>query len=451
MTTTPAATTRRHVPQPYVHLTNPEWLKDATLYQLHLWHFTPEGTLRAAAEHLPRLADLGVSVVWLSPIHEIGAKNRKGERGSPYAIKDHRSLDPGLGTMDDLRDFVRRAHDLDLRVILDWVGNHTSWDAPLLEAHPEWYARDWKGDLRPPLWFDWDDVVSLDYSSEDLREYMAETMAYWVCEADVDGYRCDAAGLIPLDFWETVREDLEAIKPVFMLGEWESRELHARAFDATYASHWAETMFAIGSGRADVGALCVYYAWDQGFYPREAMLLKYVSNHDTNHEATEFERLGDLVGAAIVLSVVGSGIPMIYTGQEAGNPKRLAFFEADPVEWREHPHGELYRRLFRLKRETTALWNGGWGAPMLQVRNSAPSAVLSFVRRDAAGSVLAVLNLSREQQDVALDGALLPGTWTDAFSGEEVHLVDDGAQPPSARLALPAGGYRVFTGPGERG
>ncbi len=429
---------RRHVPQPYVHLTNPEWTKSATLYQLHLWHFTPEGTLNAAAEHLPRLAELGVGVVWLSPIHEVGERNRKGAWGSPYAIKDHRSLDSRLGTMDDLRDLVRRAHDLGMHVILDWVGNHTSWDAPLLEAHPDWYARDWKGDLRPPLWFDWDDVVSVDYGVEDLREYMADAMAYWVREADVDGYRCDAAGLIPLDFWETVRAELEAIKPVFLLAEWESRELHARAFDASYASPWAEAVFAIGEGRGDVGGLCVYYAWDEGFFPREAMRMTYVSNHDANYAGTEFERLGPLVEAAIVLSVVGSGIPMIYTGQEAGNEKRLAFFEPDPVEWREHPHGDLYRRLFHLKRATTALWNGSWGAPMLQVINDSPSAVLSFVREDANGRVFAALNFSGEAQDVTFRADLHHGTWSDAFVGDEITL-DEGT-----RLTLAPGAYRVL-------
>jgi glycosidase len=340
--------------------------------------------------------------------------------------------------MDDLRAFVRRSHDLGLRVILDWVGNHTSWDAPLLEQHPDWYARDYKGDLRPPLWFDWDDVVSVDYGVPGLREYMADAMAYWVREADVDGYRCDAAGLIPLDFWETVRAELEAVKPVFLLAEWESRELHARAFDASYASPWAEAVSAIGQGRADVGALCVYYAWDQGFFPHEAMRMTYVSNHDVNHAATEFERLGPLVEAAIVLSVVGSGIPMIYTGQEAGNDKRLRFFEPDPVQWREHPHGDLYRRLFHLKRATTALWNGRWGAPMLQVVNDAPSSVLSFVREDPAGRVFAVLNFSAEVAEVTFRGDLHHGRWSDALMAEQVDLgAGDG-------LTLAPGAYRVL-------
>lgn len=441
----------RHTPVPYVRLTNPEWARDAAIYQIHLWHMTPEGTLRAAAEHLPRLADLGVGVIQLTPIHEIGEENRKGTWGSPYAIRDHRSLEPRLGTLADLRHFVRRAHDLGLHVILDWVGNHTSWDAPLLAEHPEWYARDHAGNLRPPLWFDWDDVISLDYSSRDLRVYMADTMAYWLREADVDGYRCDAAGLVPVDFWETVRAELEVIKPVFLLAEWESRELHAGSFDATYST-WPEVTSRVAQGAVDVGALRMFYAWDAGFYPREAMRLMCVSNHDMNHELTEDERYGHAVDAAIVLSVVGAGIPLVFTGQEAGNAKRLSFFEPDQVEWRDHPRGALYRRLLHLKRETTALWNGRWGAPMLEVRCDAPSAVLSFVRQDARGRVLAVLNFSPEAQDVALDGALLGGAWTDAFTGEHLEFTS-GASAGSGssthqapRFALPAGGYRVLVG-----
>jgi glycosidase len=245
---------------------------------------------------------------------------------------------------------------------------------------------------------------------------------------------------VPLDFWETVRQELEAIKPVFLLAEWESRELHARAFDATYASSWAEAMSRIAEGLADVGALHVYYAWNEGFYPREAMRLTYVSNHDVNAAGTEFERFGPLVEAAIVLSVVGSGIPMMYTGQEAGNTKRLKFFEADPVEWRDHPHGDLYSRLFALKRATPALWNGEWGAPMLQVPNDAPSAVLSFVRQDGRSRVCAALNFSTAVHEVTLGGVLHHGSWIDAFSGEPVQLGE------GSPIALEPGGYRVFVG-----
>lgn len=226
---------RRYYPKPYVQLTHPEWLKNATLYELNTRQFTPEGTFRAAEAHLPRLKALGVDVIWLMPINPIGVKNRKGTLGSPYSVRDYYGVNPEFGTLEDLKHFVTSAHALGMKVILDWVANHSAWDNVMVAEHPDWYERDYKGDLRPTPWWDWSDIIDLDYSKPALREYMTKAMAYWVRAADIDGFRCDVAGFVPVDFWENVRAELDAIKPVFMLAEWESRDLHARAFDATYA------------------------------------------------------------------------------------------------------------------------------------------------------------------------------------------------------------------------
>lgn len=431
-------------PTPYVTLTHPEWCKNATIYQINTRQFTPEGTLSAAEAQLPRLKELGVVIVWLMPIHPIGEQHRKGTLGSPYAVRDYYGVNPDLGTFDDLRGFVRAAHTLGLYVILDWVANHTAWDCPLLAEHPEWYSRDWKGDFRPTPWWDWQDVVDLDYGQEGLRRYMAAAMQYWVREADIDGYRCDVAGFVPLDFWEAVRRELDAIKPVFMLAEWESRDLHAAAFDMTYAWSWKEVVHKIAAGRADVNALYVYYSWNEKFYPRDSIRMTFVSNHDENAwEGTEFEQFGDAREAIIVLSVVGDGMPLLYNGQEAGNQRRLAFFEKDPIEWREHPQGELYRRLFALKRENSALWNGRWGALMVNVPSSAPTRVLSFVRRNQRDAVFAAINFTPEPQEVAYGDGPHLGRYRDYFTGEPA--VFDGA----VTLSLPPWGYRVFVGDPE--
>ena len=282
-------------------------------------------------------------------------------------------VNPEFGTLEDLRHFVATAHGLGMHVILDWVANHTAWDNPLVEQHPEWYARDWKGEFHPTSWKDWEDIIELDYDQPGLRRYMTEAMKYWVREAGIDGYRCDVAGFVPLDFWNNARRELDAIRPVFMLAEWEARDLHAQAFDTTYAWGWNETLHTIAHGKADVEALKVYYSTHDRFYPRDAMRMTFVSNHDKNAwDGTEFEQFGAGLEAAIVLSVVGEGMPLIYNGQEAGNDKRLVFFERDAIEWREHQHGELYRRLFALKKANTALWNAQWGARMIDVPNSAP-------------------------------------------------------------------------------
>ncbi|MEM8982590.1 MAG: alpha-amylase family glycosyl hydrolase [Pseudomonadota bacterium] len=410
-------------PQPYVNVTHPAWTRDAAIYELNIRQFTPSGTFKAAQAELPRLAELGVRIIWLMPIHAIGEKNRKGSLGSPYAVRDYYSVNPEFGTAAEFREFVDAAHALGLFVILDWVANHTAWDNPLVTEHPEWYERSWSGDFMPTPWWDWSDIIDLDYSQVALRHYMIDAMRYWVREFDIDGYRCDVAGYVPLDFWEDVRNALEQVKPVFMLAEWESRDLHARAFDATYAWSWYDAMHAIASGEADTGALFGYYSANESAYPADALRMTHVSNHDKNSwEGTAPEQFGDALEAAIVLSVVGEGMPLIYNGQEAGNEKRLAFFERDPIEWREHPIGELYRQLFSLKQSEAALWNGGWGGRMIPIENDAVQSVLSFVRQRDLSFVLAVMNMSAEPQTVALQSRLVEGRYRDAFSPEQLVL-----------------------------
>ncbi len=433
--------TNPYAPAPGVELTHPEWSKDATIYQINTRQFSEEGTFTAAARQLPRLKDLGVTIIWLMPVNPIGQVNRKGSLGSPYAVQDYLTVNPELGTLEDLRAFVARAHSLGMYVILDWVANHTSWDNALTTEHPQWYARDWKGELTPTPWWDWDDIIDLDYSSEELRRYMTEAMCYWVREADVDGYRCDVAGFVPTDFWDNVRRELDAIKPVFMLAEWEARDLHVRAFDMTYAWSWNDTMHRIASGAADVESLYVYYAWNAKAYPRDIMRMMFVSNHDKNSwEGTEYEMFGDAVKAAVVLSVVGEGMPLLYNGQEAGNEKRLEFFERDPIVWREHPMGDFYAKLFALKKSNSALWNAAWGARMVNVRNSAPRQVLSFVRANESDRVFCVLNLSPEEQTVTFSDGPQHGEWVDYLDGDDLSV------GPGTALTLPAWGYRVFTG-----
>ena len=418
---------------------HPVWSRSATLYQLNTRQFTTEGSLAAAEAHLPRLKELGADIIWLMPIHPIGERNRKGRLGSPYAVQDHRTVNPELGTLSDLKRFVETAHAQGLRVILDWVGNHTAWDHALVAQHPEWYARDGQGRLRPTPWCDWSDVIDLDYGQDGLRRYMTEAMTYWVAEAGIDGYRCDVAGFVPVDFWNGVRRELEAIKPVFLLAEWESRDLHAEAFDATYAWSWYNAVRDVAQGRADLTPLLAYYAANQGAFPRGAMRMIFVTNHDKNAwEGTEFEHFGPALDAAIVLSVVGDGIPLIYCGQEAGNTRRLAFFEKDPIEWRDHSQGELYRKLFALKKRNTALWNGHWGAPMTRVLNHAPTSVLSFVRSNETDAAFAVFNFSAHPRTVTFDHTLHDGRYRDYFRGSRIEF---GA---ASRLALEPWGYRVF-------
>lgn len=429
----------RYQPVPYVKVRHPAWSRNATIYQINTRQFTQPGTFRAAEEHLPRLKDLGVDILWLMPIHPIGQKNRKGGLGSPYAVQDYFKVNPEFGDLDDLKHFVGAAHALGMYVILDWVANHTAWDNVLMQEHPEWYARDWKGDFHPTPWGDWSDIIELDYQHAGLREYMTKALKYWVTEADIDGYRCDVAGFVPTDFWNTARQELDALKPVFMLAEWESKDLHAEAFDMTYAWSWYDTMHLISKGRANVNNLFVYYSWNQKSYPPDIMRMLFVSNHDKNAwEGTEFEQFGKALEAVIALSVVSEGMPLLYNGQEAGNHRRLAFFEKDPIHWQEHPIGELYKKLFALKKANSALWNAAWGARMIHVPNNAPLDVFSFVRQNETDKVFAVFNFSSKRQNVTFDQTLYHGRYTNFMTGEPVELVG------TTQIKLGAWEYRIF-------
>lgn len=421
-------------------MTHPSWSKDATVYQLNTRQFTEEGTFEAAIKQLPRLAELGVGVIWLMPVHPIGEKNRKGDLGSPYSIKDYFGVNPEFGTLDELKRLVDSAHDLGLYIILDWVANHTAWDNDLATTHSDWFARDYKGDFRPTPWWDWTDIIDLNYHKPALRTYMIQAMEYWVREVDIDGYRCDVAGYVPTDFWEEARKSLDAIKPVFMLAEWEARDLHRSAFDATYAWSWHEAVHRICHGKADVSSLYVYYSWNERAWPHDAMRMTFTDNHDKNAwEGSMYELLGDGVETAIALSFIGEGIPLIHNGQEAGLDRRLAFFERDPIAWREHPFTDFFKKLIALKKTTSCLWNAGWGATMIRVPNNQEADVLSFVRQDDRSKVFALFNFSPRTQVLKFEERLWEGEYHDGLTGEKLTLSQ------GASITLAPWAYRIFT------
>jgi glycosidase len=400
--------------------TPPEWSRDAVIYQVNTRQFTPEGTLKAAEAQLPRLKALGVEIIWLMPVNPIGKVNRKGSLGSPYSVADYRAVNPELGTLEDLKRFTAAAHALGLKVVIDWVANHSAWDNWLVEKHPDWYARDWNGKFRPTPWWDWSDIIEFDYAQAGLRDYMAESLLFWVREANIDGFRADVACYVPEDFWAGVRAKAEALKPgLWWLAECESRDIHARAFDASYGWQWGDTLARIARGEADVNGLRVFYAENERKWPVNAQRMIFTSNHDKNSwEGTEFERFGPALTNALVLSFVSEGIPLVYNGQEAGNERRLAFFERDPIVWRDHPNGALLRRLAELKRANPALHNAPWGGRMVQaVTNDLPQ-VLAFVRQVEGNKVLAMFNMSGAARRVNFADALPAGRYTDFDTGK---------------------------------
>jgi glycosidase len=268
---------------------------------------------------------------------------------------------------------------------------------------------------------------------------MSAAMKFWVVEADVDGFRCDVAGFVPTDFWNHIRTELDSVKPVFMLAEWEARDLHIEAFDMTYAWSWYDTMSKIARGQMNVSHLFVYYSWNEKAYPFDIMRMLFVTNHDKNAwDGTMHEVFGDALSAAIALSVVSEGMPLIYNGQEAGELKRLAFFEKDSIEWREHPIGALYKKLIALKKKNTALWNASWGGRMIRVPNSAPNEVFSFVRQNETDKVFAVFNFSGAPQTATFHESLHHENYVDYMNDQVVSFSAE------SKLELQPWEFRVF-------
>lgn len=439
-TAAPALAQPDYNPQPLVAIDNADWTRDAVLYQLNTRQFTAEGTFAAAQKHLPRLADMGVDIIWLMPIHPIGELHRKGTLGSPYAVRDYRAVNPEFGTEAEFRAFVDEAHRLGMKVILDWVANHSAFDNPLTQTHPEWYTRSPEGALMSPVGTDWSDVADFDFSQPALRQYMTESLVYWVREFGIDGYRADVAGYVPLDFWETARAELDKVKPVFMLAEWEQRDLHARAFDATYAWKWKEAMQRLAKDGSGASAIRSYYAEQAESWPHAAMRMTYTDNHDQNSwDAVAADIYGPAYEAAIALSFVGIGLPLIYNGQEADLDRQLAFFEKDPITWRPGRYDGLFRRLIALKTEMPALHNGRFGAGMVEVPSNAANDVFAFARGAAGERVFAVFNLSPRAQAVTFDHARHHGRYVDALSGEAA------AFSGGETIDLAPWGYRIFS------
>ncbi len=375
-----------------------DWCRSANLYQVNLRQYTPEGTFAAFARHLPRLRTLGVDILWLMPVHPVGRKHRKGRLGSPYAVADYGTVNPEFGTLQDFRRLVQAIHAAGMHVIIDWVANHTAWDHLWVTQHPGWYKKNAQGEICACEYDNgreiecWTDVVGLDYGQPTLWPAMTEAMLYWVNAFDIDGYRCDVAGLVPIAFWEQARAALDAAKPVFMLAEATGAALH-RAFDMTYDWDLYDLLLRVARGAGGPADLAAWLQRRQTEYPRDALRLCFTSNHDKNSwEGHDVELFGDAFEACAVLAATLPGLPLIYGGQESVLDRRLAFFEKDPIAWKRYARAPLYQWLLALKHDNPALWNGAAGADA-ELLPDAPQ-VFAFRRSLPGNSVTLRVNLS---------------------------------------------------------
>ena len=356
-------------------------LENSVVYEMNVRQYTPEGTFAAAEQQLPRLAEMGVDIVWLMPIYPIGIEGRKGTLGSYYAIKDYCDINPEFGTLDDFDSFLATAHKLGLRVVIDWVANHTSPDAKwVTEAPLYWYERDENGNTTYTA--DWSDTANLNYNNPDMCNEMENSMRFWM-ERGIDGFRCDMACEIPLEFWQRAIANLRADYPgMYMLAEGEEPLLHTLSdFDASYSWELHHMMNAIARGEKNIPELLEYLEKDMERHPADAFRLMFTSNHDENSWAgTEFERMGDAAKLMAVLTfTLPNGQPLIYTGQEMGWNKRFEFFEKDPIPaWEKNEYFDFYKWLIDIRHNNPALAAGDKGGVFEVV--SAEDSVLVFTR-----------------------------------------------------------------------
>lgn len=407
---------------PKVTYTHPTYAYGATVYELNTRQFTPEGTFAAAEAQLPTLKKLGIDIIWIMPIQPIGKLERKGGLGSYYAIKDYCAFNPEFGTRADFESFLNKAHKLGIKVILDWVANHTAPDHPWVE-NEGWHLRDSLGKLVTN--YDWYDIAELNYNKAEMRNAMQESMKWWMDSIGIDGFRCDVAMEVPTDFWEETFAQIRASHPnMFTLAEAEVPELMENAFNMYYGWELHHLMNAVAQEKQGVADLWSYFAKEDTTFVHTAIRMNFTSNHDENSwNGTEFERLGAATDAFAAFTYIVPGMPLIYTGQEYGSDKRLRFFDKDTIAVNSHaPQFALYQKLNAMRKNNPALWSEERGAPMLPIGCDHPS-VFACVRTIDGNSVIALFNFSGKTVTATLDFTNLQGTYT-AFSGESVKILE---------------------------
>lgn len=396
----------------------PEWSKDQTIYEVNIRQYTPEGTFDAFTQHIPRLEELGVGILWVMPVQPIGKLNRKGSLGSYYSISDYTATNPEFGSMNDFKKMVREAHQHHMRVILDWVGNHTSWDNVWMKDHKDYYTTDKNGKIVPPV-ADWADVADLNYDNKNMRAAMIDAMKFWLTEGDVDGFRCDVAMMIPDDFWQEAIPQLKKIKPdLFMLCEAEGTQFIKDGFNMDYGWARHHDMNMIAQGKMEAQQLDSLVMDDINTYPKDAYFMNFTSNHDENTwNGTEFERMGNAAKTFAVVSATLPGMLLVYSGQEVGFNKRLRFFDKDTITWLDDKNfTPFYQTLINAKKDNSALWNGAYGGSYRRVLCDYPGTYI-YVRENETNKVLVVLNLSSEPRHIVFYGE--SGTYKNIFTGKK--------------------------------
>ena len=391
-------------------IAHPSWSAQSNIYEVNLRQYSSSGSIKDFEKSLPRLKQMGVEILWFMPITPIGREGREmteSELGSYYAVMDYKAVNPEFGTMADWKTMVKHAHALGFKVITDWVANHSAVDNPWMKTHPAFYVHDASGNTVSP--YDWTDVKKLDFSNHELRDSMIDAMMFWIKETNIDGFRCDVAEDVPVDFWKDCIAKLRKKKYVFMLAEGEKADLHEAGFDATYAWDMMREMGFLYSGKHTVAQFDSVLNFTIAKFPGSAYRMYFTTNHDENSwNGTEFEKYGEAYKTFTVFSqTMYQSVPLIYSGQEIPNKKRLKFFVKDPIDWSQgFAMAAFYKTLLRLRKSNPAL---AAGANYKRLSTSNDAAVLAYMRQSGSHKVLVVLNLSNTAQSFNITNANING------------------------------------------
>ncbi len=422
-------------------LSTPDWAKNAVIYQVNVRQFTPEGTFNAFAEHVDRIAALNVDIVWFMPIYPLCETNKKSHPeadteslGSHYAVYDFFSVNPRYGKPEDFRNLVKKLHGLGIKVILDFVPNHTGWDSRWMLRHPEWFRKDATGNIISPVkeengesW-GWDDVAQLDYSNKRMRENVIQAHEFWMREFDVDGFREDVAGEVPNSFWNDLRPRLEKIRPVYMLSEDETKgEQHFKiCFNTNYGWETSIVLKKIVKGDLLASAL---YDWTEKVkqqFGTRGWQLNYTQNHDENTwNGTEQELFGEGADCYTALTFCIEGMGMIYSGQEVSLDKRLWFFNKDEIDWTGPSRADFFKTLIDLKHRNKALWNGQSGGVLRKIETGADDKVYAFIREKDGDAFVGIFNLTDQKVPCVLRGGIAEGHYKNAFTNKAQKITED--------------------------
>ncbi|MFZ1528917.1 MAG: alpha-amylase family glycosyl hydrolase [Ferruginibacter sp.] len=414
---------------------HPAWIMQGNIYEVNIRQYTNEGTFNAFAKHLPRLKNMGVQTLWFMPINPISVTDRKGTLGSYYAVSDYTTVNPEFGTLADWKKLVSKIHAMGMKVIIDWVPNHSGADHRWLNTNPDFYVRDSTGKAISP--FDWTDVRKLNYDNRQLQDSMISTMKYWIQKTDIDGYRCDVAGDVPESFWRRCIRDLNRTKKnIFMLAESDKDFLHRSGFDATYPWEMFQMMKKVAAGERPAFALDSVWNHYNKIYPADGLFLYFTSNHDENSwNKSDFATFPGAIHApfAVFTQTTDRSIPLIYSGQEEPVLRSIQFFEKDPMGFKNYKRAAFYKTLLDLRKRNPAL-SGDASFEKLNLGNR--NALYAYTRQKDSSKVLVLLNLSAKSQSINI-GNNLAGNVYNVFKRKAETL-------PAGKKTIPAWGYEVY-------